>query len=220
MKNSGHFFKVLLPLAGLLLLTLMQANPGLAKVYTIPPHADVFVDSQNPDTNYQGQPDLYVEYYPDFLGSPLTQRTYLKFDLSVIPAGSVITAAKLYLFVVINDGHPSPVANLYHVGDIWSKFSLTWNNAPPAGNFLASRGDMFWGSYYSWDLFQSGLWNPAPDLADKRLSLLLKLAAEGQLTAFAGYAFSSTASIADHPYLEVTAVPPASPAANLLLLTD
>ena len=217
MVKSDFLCKVSLIFA-LMTLVIFQANPGLAKVYTIPVHADAFVDSQNPDTNYAGAPDLYVKYYPDFNGSPLTQRAYLKFDLSGIPAGHIITAAKLYLFVVGNDGHPPPNANLYHAGDGWGWASITWNTQPPTGNYLGTKGFMFWGEYYAWDLFESGLWKPADDLADKRLSLLLKLAAEGELADFAGYTFSSNESPESRPYLEVTAVPPASAPVNSLLL--
>jgi hypothetical protein len=218
MIKSGFFFKVRLICALLLALAIFQANPGLAKVYTIPVHADAFVDSQNPNTNYGGGPDLYVEYYPDFNGAPLTQRAYLKFDMSGIPPGHIVTAAKLYLFVVGNGGHPPPNADLYHVGDGWTGAAITWNTQPPTGNYLATRGFMFWGNYYAWNLFESGLWKPAADLADKKLSLMLKLAAEGELADFAGYIFSSNDGPDDRPYLEVTAVPPSSAATNLLLL--
>lgn len=218
MVKSGGFLRVGLSLTLLLALTILPANPGLATVYTIPPHADVFVDSQNPDTNYEGSPDVYVEYFPDFMGAPLTHRSYLKFDLSGIPPGHIITAAKLYLFVVGNFGHPPPYADLYHAGDDWSKFGITWNTQPPIGNYLATRDFMFWGNYYSWDLFESGLWNPSADLADGKLSLLLKLAGEGQQTEWTGYSFSSSEAPDSHPYLEVTAVPPVSSPINLLLL--
>ncbi|MBM4302151.1 MAG: DNRLRE domain-containing protein [Deltaproteobacteria bacterium] len=218
MVKSGFFFKVRLIFALLLTLTIFQANPGLAKVYTIPVHADAFVESQNPDTNYGGEPDLYVQYFPEFNETSMTRRAYLKFDMSGIPPGHIITAAKLYLFVVGNGGHPPPNADLYHVGDGWTGATITWNTQPPTGNYLATQGSMFWGEYYAWNLFESGLWQPAVDLADKKLSLLLKLADEGPLVDFAGYIFSSNDSPDSRPYLEVTAVPPTSSSINLLLL--
>lgn len=218
MVNSGFFFKTRLIFALLLTLAIFPANPGLATVYTIPVHADAFVDSQNPDTNYGGALDLYVKFYPDYLGAPLTQRAYLKFDLFAIPPGHIITAAKLYLFVVGNDGHPPPNADLYHVGDGWTGGTITWNTQPPRGDRLATQGFMWWGQYYAWNLFESGLWKPAVDLADKKLSLLLKLTDEGTLTEPSGYTFSSNDGPEDRPYLEVTAVPPSTAPINSLLL--
>jgi hypothetical protein len=220
MVKSSHWIKVRVSLVLFLALALFPADPGLAAVYNIPPHAAVFVDSQNPNTNYEGQPDVYVEYFPDFGGSPLTQRGYFKFYLDSIPKNYIITAAKLYLFVVINDGHPPLDADLYHIiSDTWSKFAITWNNQPPAGNYLATHDYMFWGSYYSWNLFESGLWDAAADLADGKVSLMLKLRQEGQLAEFAGYAFVAAGE--GSPYLEVTAVPAAAASGagvNLLLL--
>jgi hypothetical protein len=218
MVKSGFFFKLRLICALLMALTILQANPGLAKVYIIPVHADAFVDSQNPDTNYGDAFDLYVEYFPDFIGAPLTQRSYLKFDMSNIPSGHIITAAKLYLFVVGNGGHPPPDANLYHVGDGWTGATITWNTQPPTGNYLATQGFMFWGNYYAWNLFESGLWKPADDLADKKLSLMLNLKDEGEQSEFAGYIFSGNDGPDNRPYLEVTTVAPSPAAINLLLL--
>jgi hypothetical protein len=120
--------------------------------------------------------------------------------------------------VVINDGHPPLDADLYHTGDNWSKYGITWNTQPPAGNYLATHDYMFWGSYYSWNLFESGLWDAAADLADGKVSLMLRLRQEGQLEDYAGYAFIAVGEGA--PYLEVTTATAPADASNLLLLND
>ncbi|MBM4294054.1 MAG: DNRLRE domain-containing protein [Deltaproteobacteria bacterium] len=214
MKNTGFLLKVVVALAALPMLSMALANQSAAGVYAIHPAADAYVDSQHPDTNYGGDTQLYVVYAPDYLGSPLAQRSYLKFDLSVMPQGSTITSAKLYLYVTSNSGHPPPNTNLYQVGNDWTATGITWNSQPPTGKYLASKDFMFWGEYYAWNLFESGLWDPKQDISENTLSLMIRLA--NQTADYAGYSFNSSNSGTNIPYLEVNTAD-AVPAASLLL---
>lgn len=218
MKHCGFLWKMMLVLAVLPILGLVQSNPALARVYTIYPEADSYINSQNPDSNYGTDNQLYAYYFPDYMGAPLTERSYLKFDLSGLPKGATLKAAKLYLYVNTNYGHPPAIADLYHVEDGWTALGITWNNQPPTGSYLASQGFMFWGQYYSWNLFESGLWNPSQDLSDQKLSLMVKLPAEGQPGEVIGYSFTSSKHATFKPYLEVTVN--SDPAAINLLLLD
>ncbi len=135
MKNKGCLLKGMVALLVLLMLGLAQSNPVMAARYKIYPGGDSYVDSQNPNTNYGFDTQLFAMYVADYLGSPLTQRSFLKFDLSGIPVDANITAAKLYLYVTSNMGHPPLNANLYHVGDDWTASGITWNNQPVAGAY-------------------------------------------------------------------------------------
>ena len=216
--NSG--VRVMAVLAVLLMLGLVGSYPVMAGTYTIYPEADSYVDSLNPNSNYGTETQLYATYYPDYAGSPLSQRAFLKFDLSVIPKGYIITAATLNLYVTSNGGHPPlGTTNLYHVGDAWTESGITWNNQVPADSYLASHDYMFYGQYYAWNLFDSKQWNYGQDLAKNQISLMLKLADEGVATEMSGYSLNSRQSATSKPYLEVTAVPGSSPS-NFLLLNQ
>jgi hypothetical protein len=217
MKNYGFLVKGMVVLTLWLMLGLVQATPAMAARYIIYPEADSYVNSQNPDNNYGTATQFYATYFSDYLGSPLTERAFLKFDLSVIANGSTIKAASLHLYVTSNGGHPGPTANLYHVGDGWTALEITWNNQPPPGIYLAACGPMFWGSYYAWNLFESKLWDPSQDLAKHKVSLMVKLLEEGQPVDFIGYSFCSSNNGTSKPYLEVTTVADPAPATLLLL---
>ena len=219
MNHSGSLSRAAVVLAVLLLLGLAGSPPVLAGTYTIYPAADSYVDSLNPTTNYGTETQLYATYYPVYSDTTsLTQRAFLKFDLSVIPRGYIITAATLNLYVTSNGGHQDQgVTNLYHVGDAWTETGVTWNNQPPAGSYLASHDYMFWGSYYAWNLFDSRQWNYSQDLAKNQISLMLKMADEGVATEMDGYSFNSRKHADFKPYLEVMAIPGSIPSTQMLL---
>lgn len=218
MNHSGSLSKVTVALAVLLLLGLAGSHPVMAGTYTIYPEADSYVDSLNPNTNYGTETQLYATYFPDYLGSTLTQRAFLKFDLSVIPKGYIITAATLNLYVTSNGGHPPlGTTNLYHVGDAWTESGITWDNQLPADSYLAAHEYMFWGYYYAWNLFDSKLWNYSQDLAKNKVSLMLKLVDEGVATEMSGYSFNSRQNATSKPYLAITAVPGSIPSTMMLL---
>jgi hypothetical protein len=217
MKSNGFLLKGMVALLGLLMLGLAQSNPVMAARYKIYPEADSYVDSQHPDSNYGTDTYLYAVYAVEYLGSPLTQRSFLKFDLSGIPVGFSITAAKLYLYVTSNGGHPPLNTDLYHVGNGWTESGITWNNQPAPDAYLATHDYMDWGHYYAWNLFESELWNPSQDLANRQISLMIKLRDEGAPPEdFIGFTFYSRSGT-KKPYLEVTTG--ADPAASMLLLS-
>jgi len=94
----------------------------------IVPTDDAYVRIDQPDSNFGGEYKMYVGTYATYL-----QNTFLKFDLSSIPAGSTIQGAKLYLWcygVYAGAGvRAHPVDN-----DDWSEGTLTWNAAPSFDN--------------------------------------------------------------------------------------
>ena len=78
-----------------------------------------------PDTNYGGDALLVVSG-----GNGWTRRSFVKFDLSTIPAGSIIDSATLRLFLQNAPGS-SRTDDVYRVtGADWAEGTITWNNAP------------------------------------------------------------------------------------------
>ncbi len=211
MVKSGYRFKVRLILALSLALALFPSNPGLAAVYRIPPSVNLFVDSQNPETNFQNPPELkvsYYEYYPGYWDDSLTQRIYLQFDLGSVPSNFWIIGADLYLYVARKEGAiPNPTVDLYHIKAPWSKSTVTWYNQPDPGPYLGFRNNLSPGLYYAWDLMQSKSWDFVADMADGKVSLMLLISGEAHLHNSAGFAFNGSAAPDNHPILEVRAIP-------------
>lgn len=67
-------------------------------------------------------------------------RSYLKFDISSLPANAVVESATLSYYVTNNLSDPQSfdIYSIEDVGDGWSESALTWENAPPIQNVTAS----------------------------------------------------------------------------------
>lgn len=139
----------------------------------------VLSDPAQLDTNYGADPQLVVwANYPNFGG-----RSYLKFDLSAIPAGHVITGASLNLFQFNGGGYASGVDVFRVAEDGWSEGTITWNNQPvlvPLASDLIAQDPALTGyerGWVSFDLLANGAWDPALDRApgDGKLSLIVRI---------------------------------------------
>src|SRR5580698_2125338 len=90
----------------------------------VPPSADTFVISSTPTTNYGNY---------DFLAVGSGENSYISFNLSGVPAGSVVTKATLRLFVdtVTTSGQFS----VYDLpsSPAWAESTLTYNSRPALG---------------------------------------------------------------------------------------
>ena len=88
----------------------------------VPPAADTYVASGAPTTNYGTsgilalQPNVY---------------SYIRFDLSGIPANATVQKAVLRLFVSGAPGSGS--FDVYQINTVWTETTLTWNNKPALG---------------------------------------------------------------------------------------
>jgi hypothetical protein len=115
-----------------IILTLSVVSSVNAATATLtPPTQDTFLDTYNPNQNYGSSPTINVEG-----GSTLgvKQRALLKFDLSAIPSGTIITKATLRLYA---SGYWSPIIDqtltVYRVTEDWNEGDdtdgATWNEA-------------------------------------------------------------------------------------------
>ncbi|VVB59963.1 von Willebrand factor type A domain protein [uncultured archaeon] len=114
--------------------------------------ADAYASSNNPATNYGSNTQLLV--YGD--GS---KRTYIKFDLSWLPARQAINSAGLYLYE--SGAQVGDNVSVFHVNDTaWAgqaESTINWNNQPCGTNFdngascnLTAESKVQVNSQYAW----------------------------------------------------------------------
>ncbi len=219
----------------LILLTLIAwtaASPSTAANITIKASNDCAVSSwvYGKDHNYNTN-GLSAGASNTYEGLACS-RSYVKFPLGAIPAGSTITYASVNLWFY--SGYtPSSSADhstydLHYVPtDGWSEYNITWNNAPAYTGVLASKYLSFppsgeYMNWVAWVILQNGTgWNYAADLADGQLSVLLKMTTEDSKSGAANIEDKEYAGGAYTPYLYVEYTPPktkAKPLAFMLLL--
>lgn len=136
--------KMFLVSVGLLLLL---AGGAAGDVVTIYPCDDTYVDSNLPDDNFGPEGSMLVGQGAIREG---IRRAYVKFDLSSIPAGLVVTSARLRLNCTrVRVTYPE-VGAYYLENNLWDEDAITWNNAPTGFNSGATDsnivgfGDNFW----------------------------------------------------------------------------
>lgn len=142
-----------------------------AAVYTLNPIEDTYVDFYNGNTNFGNIPGLNTSIA--FL-SPRAF-SYLKFDFSAIPANEIIIGATLNMFQqgVAGVGDVGGPVDVSHYTDSWSESTVTWNNAPPIPGPRLATNNVQTTGWVNWNLFDTGLWDPAADLDNDLLSLVL-----------------------------------------------
>lgn len=180
-------------------LMLGTSSAGADTIQLLRPTDDSFVTSQEgtTDHNYDGDPRLVVwANYPSY-GS----RAYLEFDLSSIPAGEVVTFARLNLLQYDGGGYSSGLDVFRVASDAWSEGTLTWDNQPvliPDALDLIAVDPALTGSERRWisvDLLANGGWDPSVDLAqgDGRISMILRIPG-GETATQRAHVFCSSAA--------------------------
>jgi len=138
-------------------------------------------------------------------------RTYMTFDLSVIPQGEGITSAVLHLYQYEGMGYGSAgVAVFYINNDTWDESAITWNNRPDGGSYGSQIAFNENGGWYqgwsTWDLLVTRVWDPSVDRSDGALTIMLKEFENGdQGHNFRSRNYQYSAYL---PYLEVVTNPP------------
>lgn len=87
------------------------------------PTADSWVELTNPSTNKGGDSTIHVKVIWDEKKGVVKnlRRSYLKFDLSGLPPGAMMTSAKLHLFRKADDDVPF----VYRTTDNWTENGIT-----------------------------------------------------------------------------------------------
>lgn len=89
------------------------------RIAGILPSDDTYIYHVKPGFNYGGE--TLIQIRPEYNGE---MRGLLRFDLSAIPAGAMITSATLYLNAV--DGNNGHVNSVYRVTTGWNEATATW----------------------------------------------------------------------------------------------
>ena len=170
---------------------------------TLYPTADSLVYQLYPDGNYGDNPalEVFTRIYD------CNERTFLKFDLSSLPAGAVISLAKLrcYCYSIAN-----LVAGVTDVqarrvsDDSWVELEITWTNQPDYGDVEDTKVPAV--GWVEWDVtsFVQAEW-----AGDKIVSICLRCVQETYDETARGSRYRSKEYDAEDPelYIEYT-VPP------------
>jgi hypothetical protein len=168
---------------------------------SVSPNADTYVDSFNPGASYGGEFDLYVGA-PSGDPAQIT-RTYIKFDLSDIPIGSTIIAARLNMrSSSVGENPKIKVGAHYLANNAWDEglfwlLSLTLIHEPIATDSLTVGSSDRW---YSWNVTKDAA--TAFEMG-AQLSEVLIGSAEGEKSQFCSFSSREEPEPAFQPYLEI-----------------
>ena len=124
--------------------------------------------------SFFSSPDYSAGTYPDLsIGNPFaetvtpifkkfdyiqiaydTLRSFLQFDLSLLPANAIITNANLKLYQYYTLGSEDLIIGLHQVTETWEEDTINWNNKPnylsvPESIVSVTVGETTW---LSWDI--------------------------------------------------------------------
>jgi hypothetical protein len=160
--------KLVLVVANLLLIAASSLPVGAQIVLQPGPQEgkDAWVRSGSPDVNNGTHSDLRFGASPTFWEE---RHTYIEFDLSALPAGTVIVDATLELYMWGQNGIMSYMYGVYPVKESWDEDSITWSTAPasspePAVEFDGRDWQAKWEQWHAVpglrDLVQSWIDDP------------------------------------------------------------
>ena len=112
-----------------------------ADTLTIPASADTFAYSTQPTNNFGSVNRLRAGPYADddtILAGTGAKRAFIKFDLSSLPSGAVITNVAFQAFQTDMSQVSPGGFDVFAIGADWQENSLTWNNQPAAANFIGN----------------------------------------------------------------------------------
>jgi hypothetical protein len=113
-----------------------------------PEGIDSGIESVAPNSNYGNLT------YCDVGNSAITiRRTYIKFDLSTVPANAVVVDADLKLYHYGGPGTYDFTIDLYNVTSAWDESTITWNLQPTCSVDAETTSDITMGAitWESWD---------------------------------------------------------------------
>lgn len=113
--------------------TISVAPEGVSQlVRKFYPSDDAVVYEGAPDQNFGDHWEMGINYRDGF-----RDRTFIMFDLSSIPPGSIIISATLNIYMY-DAPNLSRTLACYEVAKKWYEYRITWNNQPSATSFVAS----------------------------------------------------------------------------------
>ena len=178
------------------------ASAASSSDFVLTPVADAQVVSAKSTSNYGTGTNLYIQSAS--AGSYGNERSWLRFDLSTLPAGTSVTGATLELYCFKAAGAALPAAIYGSSTDTWTETGLTWASQPAfssalATQTLASGTSNVW---YKWDVTSF----VQTELAgDKLASFVAKAVTENSAdTTSPSYAFDAKEYGSNSPVLRIT----------------
>jgi len=110
-----------------------SATQGAQSTRVFYPLKDAVVYEDDPDRNFGSNWEIGVNYREGF-----RDRSFIMFDLSAIPPGSIITSAILNIYMYDPPDLNRSLACYQVTGGDWDENSITWRNQPDAGLFVAA----------------------------------------------------------------------------------
>lgn len=193
---------------------------GVAQAaFDMPLLYDTYVDEGAPGTSYgglnvlrlqgQGQAIDLSGSFPVLVDYPV-QRIFLQFNISAVPAGSVLTEAEFGIYINAVYEFDSPKLQMWVLNnDAWDE-SLTWTNslallgAQNKISLVQSAGSV--DEYWKWTWSDMNQWDYTDALVNGKVSFLLTMDPEYQdIYNFAQ--FNSGENAAFQPYLRLAYIP-------------
>ncbi len=110
-----------------LIIALVPVFSAAAEVAVIEPDRDAFVCDCLPG---QTNPFAGDQFLAQGRISSCYHRTYISWDLDVIPEGSVIESAEFRMYCAQRDGAPSGQMLYFRVTEDWNENTVTYGNSP------------------------------------------------------------------------------------------
>ena len=131
------------------------------------PTDDSWIELTQPHCNHGTEREIHIKTSCDTI-----RRAYLKFDVSVIPTDKGIISTKLYLYCVYANPKSNIQIDIHKTEDNWNERTITWDNAPPTGTFIASNTTVNKkNNVYTWDITP---YAQSEHNSDKTLSVVAK----------------------------------------------
>jgi hypothetical protein len=195
-------------MAALMIGGVAQATLNMPLLY------DTYVDAGNPATAYGGLNVLRIQGEGMDFSNPFnpltysTQRIFLQFDVSSVPAGAVLTFAEFGLYLNGQSDAPKPIMQLWDLNaDTWDE-TLTWNGSLALlGNettISIPQATDSGGRYYVWSWSDLNTWDYANELVAGKVGFMLTVEIED---AFSFAQFNSGENAAFQPYLKLAYIP-------------
>ncbi len=135
------------PASAVAVFTPAGPTTGLKQI-TLAAVADTYADQEQPATPRDARDPLYPGTLRVSNRIGQEKRTFVRFDLSQVPAGVKISTAELRLAANLQSPatQGSVAAHAIAAGSAFSESTLTWNNQPPVGRSLGSMSFRYVGS--------------------------------------------------------------------------
>ena len=182
---------------------LCAAAQSFAATVNLAPTDDAYVHSGNANTNYGFSSALYVGD-ENWNAPAIMTRSYLKFPLSTIPAGSTINSAKMVLHINQIGNPPSMQVDAHFVSDdSWSETTVTWATAPAFNSAVSDSQVVSNGAQkvWKWDVTSEVI---AELSGNTVITVMIRDPGEIIQGQFSGFISKDAVHpVTDFPYLEV-----------------